>query len=504
MRARVRRRGGAARGVQADGEREPPTPAGVRRWSSSHPRPAASRPAPDGFSSNPRNPVIRGHPRWLASREFRGGHDRHRIGGMTPEEFRAAGHQIVDWVADYRATVGTRPVMARTEPGDIRKQLPSHPPFDPEPFTNIVGDLNRIIVPGLSHWQHPEFFGYFPCNGTLASVLVDYVSTGLGVLGLAWQSSPALTELEEVVTDWMRGMLGLSETWSGVIQDTASTSTLIALICARERTTDFGSNRGGLQAEQQPLVVYTSAHSHSSVEKAALLAGFGRTNVRIVAHDDRYAMRPDALADAIAADIAAAGRHARSSPHRAARRRRPWTRSTRSRRSPRNTISGCTWMRRWPAPPWFCPNAAGCGAVSKARLDRRQPAQVAWRGVRLHAVLGTRRRTPDARHVHQPELFAIGGGRPCEEPARLGHSARPPVSRAEALVPDPRTRRHGAAVAVAQGSRQRALARRDDRRGPGMESARAGSSSDGLCASRASRRRGRHTGSTHAGLVRSA
>jgi aromatic-L-amino-acid decarboxylase len=224
---------------------------------------------------------------------------------MTPEEFRAAGHQIVDWVADYRATVGTRPVMARTEPGDIRKQLPPHPPADPEPFTNIVGDLNRIIVPGLSHWQHPEFFGYFPCNGTLASVLGDYVSTGLGVLGLAWQSSPALTELEEVVTDWMRGMLGLSETWSGVIQDTASTSTLIALICARERTTGFGSSRGGLQAEQQPLVVYTSAHSHSSVEKAALLAGFGRTNVRIVAHDDRYAMRPDALADAIAADIRA-------------------------------------------------------------------------------------------------------------------------------------------------------------------------------------------------------
>jgi aromatic-L-amino-acid decarboxylase len=224
---------------------------------------------------------------------------------MTPEEFRAAGHQIVDWIADYRASVSTRPVMARTEPGDVRKQLPSHPPAEPEPFTNIVGDLNRIIVPGLSHWQHPEFFGYFPCNGTLASVLGDYVSTGLGVLGLAWQSSPALTELEEVVTDWMRGMLGLSDAWSGVIQDTASTSTLIALICARERATGYGASRGGLQAEQQPLIVYTSAHSHSSVEKAALLAGFGRANVRIVAHDERYAMRPDALADAIAADLRA-------------------------------------------------------------------------------------------------------------------------------------------------------------------------------------------------------
>src|SRR4051794_36696206 len=200
---------------------------------------------------------------------------------MTPEEFRAAGHQIVDWIADYRATVGSRPVMARTEPGEVKNQLPAQPPEQPESFASIVRDLDTIIVPGLSHWQHPQFFGYFPCNGTLASVLGDYVSTGLGVLGLAWQSSPALTELEEVVTDWMRGMLGLSDGWSGVIQDTASTSTMIALMCARERTTEYSSNRGGLQGESQPLIVYSSAHSHSSVEKAALLAGFGRANVRV-------------------------------------------------------------------------------------------------------------------------------------------------------------------------------------------------------------------------------
>ena len=224
---------------------------------------------------------------------------------MTPEEFRAAGHQIVDWIADYRATVESRPVMARTEPGEIKKQLPAQPPDLPEPFAAILGDLDRVIVPGLSHWQHPQFYGYFPCNGTLASVLGDYVSTGLGVLGLAWQSSPALTELEEVVTDWMRGMLGLSDAWSGVIQDTASTSTLIALICARERTTEYGASRGGLQAEAQPLLVYTSAHSHSSVDKAALLAGFGRANVRVVPHDATYAMRPDALAAAMAADLRA-------------------------------------------------------------------------------------------------------------------------------------------------------------------------------------------------------
>jgi len=133
-------------------------------------------------------------------------------------------------------------------------------------------------------------------------VLGDYVSTGLGVLGLAWQSSPALTEVEETATDWLRQMLGLSAAWSGVIQDTASTSTLIALICARERTTAFGLTRGGLQAESRPLIVYTSAHSHSSVAKAALLAGFGRDNIRIVPHDNAYAMRPEALAAAIDAD----------------------------------------------------------------------------------------------------------------------------------------------------------------------------------------------------------
>ncbi len=117
----------------------------------------------------------------------------------------------------------------------MRAQLPATPPQQPEPFEGIFSDLEQIIVPGLSHWQHPSFFGYFPSNGELSSVLGDYLSTGLGVLGLSWQSSPALTELEEVVTDWMRQMLGLSEAWSGVIQDTASTCTLVALLCARER-----------------------------------------------------------------------------------------------------------------------------------------------------------------------------------------------------------------------------------------------------------------------------
>jgi aromatic-L-amino-acid decarboxylase len=224
---------------------------------------------------------------------------------MTPEEFRRIGHQIVDRIADYRSTVAQRPVMARTAPGEIKAALPPDPPLSPEPFDAILADLDRIVMPGLSHWQHPNFFGYFPSNGELASVLGDYVSTGLGVLGLSWQSSPALTEIEEVVTDWMRRMTGLSPQWSGVIQDTASTCTLVALLCARERATDFGLNRGGLQSEAQPLVVYTSAHSHSSVDKAALLAGFGRENVRHIPNDEFFALRPDALEEAIRADLAA-------------------------------------------------------------------------------------------------------------------------------------------------------------------------------------------------------
>src|SRR5262249_16003494 len=146
-----------------------------------------------------------------------------------------------------------------------KAQFPAAPPEQPEDFAGIFRDLERLILPGLSHWQHPQFFGYFPANACLASVLGDYLSSGLGVIGLSWQASPAPPELEEVVADWVRQLVGLSEKWSGVIQDTASTCTLVALLCARERATHYGLGRGGLQAEEQPLVVYTSEQSHSSV-----------------------------------------------------------------------------------------------------------------------------------------------------------------------------------------------------------------------------------------------
>ncbi|HXP73146.1 MAG TPA: pyridoxal-dependent decarboxylase [Stellaceae bacterium] len=224
---------------------------------------------------------------------------------MTPEEFRKFGHRLIDWLADYRAGIEERPVMAQVRPGDIKKQLPTAPPEQPEAMEAVLADLDRVVMPGLSHWQHPRFFGYFPGNALLAGILADFVSTGLGVLGLAWQSSPAVTEVEEVMADWVRQMVGLSESWSGVIQDTASTSTLVALISARERTTDYALSRGGLQAEEQPLAVYVSAHSHSSVDKGALLAGFGRANLRLVPFDAEYGMRADALEDLVRSDLAA-------------------------------------------------------------------------------------------------------------------------------------------------------------------------------------------------------
>jgi aromatic-L-amino-acid decarboxylase len=223
---------------------------------------------------------------------------------MTPDEFRRHGHALIDWLADHQARTASLPVMATTAPGAIRDALPADPPDQPEPFDAVIADLDRLVVPGLSHWQHPRFLGYFPANAMPSGMLGDMVSTGLGVLGLSWQSSPALTEIEEVVTDWVRRMTGLSEAWSGVIQDTASTSTLVALICARERTTDYALNRGGLQAQSRPLGIYVCAQSHSSVDKGALMAGFGRDNVRLVPTDANHAMRADALDDMIRDDRA--------------------------------------------------------------------------------------------------------------------------------------------------------------------------------------------------------
>jgi aromatic-L-amino-acid/L-tryptophan decarboxylase len=221
---------------------------------------------------------------------------------VTPEEFRKAGHDVVDWIADFRATLENRPVMARTAPGEVARAFPAAPPETPQDPAEIFSALDRTIVPGLTHFGHPRFFGFFPTGGNLSSVLGDFLSTGLGALGLTWQAAPALTELEEVTTDWVRQLLGLSPAWRGVIQDTASTSTLVALVCARERTSGYALMRAGLQGGGSPLVVYASAQSHSSVLKAALVAGFGRDHVREIPTDDAHAMHAGALDAAMRED----------------------------------------------------------------------------------------------------------------------------------------------------------------------------------------------------------
>jgi aromatic-L-amino-acid/L-tryptophan decarboxylase len=224
---------------------------------------------------------------------------------MNSEEFRRRGYEIIDWLADYQARISSLPVQPLSKPGDVKAMLPASPPQKSENFDRVLNDVETIVLPNISHWQHPRFFGYFPSNSLNAGILGDLLSTGLGVLGLSWQASPAVTEIEEVSVDWFRQMVGLSGEWFGVINDTASTSTLVALLSAREKTTGFSLGGEGFQSEKTPLTVYTSSSAHSSVEKAALLAGFGRSHVRMVDVDNAFAMRPEALEKVIQDDIAA-------------------------------------------------------------------------------------------------------------------------------------------------------------------------------------------------------
>lgn len=223
---------------------------------------------------------------------------------MTPEEFRRAGHALIEAIAAYREELGTGtlPVQATVRPGEIRARLPREAPEQPETADAIWTDVETILKPGITHWQHPSFFGYFPANAALGSVLGDLLSSGFGIIGLSWQSAPALTELEMTVLAWMQELLGLDAAFSGVIQDTASTASLVALLCARERATDYLGAGAGLQTAPAPLVVYTSAQAHSSIEKAAVLAGFGRRHVRAVATDEQFALDPAALSALVAAD----------------------------------------------------------------------------------------------------------------------------------------------------------------------------------------------------------
>lgn len=227
---------------------------------------------------------------------------------MDPEEFRKQGHAAVDWIADYYKRVESFPVLSQVVPGDIRKELPSEAPQQGEPFERILADMDRVILPGITHWQSPNFYAFFPGNASGPGILGELLAAGLGVQGMLWATSPACTELETLVLDWLVPALGLPEKFlstnsgGGVIQDTASSATLCAVLAARERATNFGSNRTGCTGK---LVAYTSAQAHSSVEKAVKIAGIGRENLRLIAVDDKFALHPQALAQAVREDLAA-------------------------------------------------------------------------------------------------------------------------------------------------------------------------------------------------------
>jgi aromatic-L-amino-acid decarboxylase len=222
---------------------------------------------------------------------------------MELEEFRREAHRLADWMADYLAEVERYPVRAQVKPGEISAQLPAAPPQAAEPFADIVADFERIVLPGMTHWQHPNFFAYFPGNSSPPSVLAEMLTATLGAQCMLWQTSPAATEMETRVLDWLRQMIGLPEDFVGVIQDSASSATLCAILTARERATAWHANEEGLGA-CPPLAFYTSEEAHSSVEKAITIAGLGRRQLRLIGTDDDFAMRPDVLDAALTEDRA--------------------------------------------------------------------------------------------------------------------------------------------------------------------------------------------------------
>ena len=232
---------------------------------------------------------------------------------MTPDEFRRCGTALIERIARYMEEVERYPVLSQVEPGSVRARLPHAAPEQGEPFADMLRDIDEIVLPGLTHWQSPNFYAYFPANASGPSILGDLLAAGLGVQGMLWATSPACTELETHVLDWLVDLLGLPEGYrsstagGGAIQDSASSSTLTALIAARERASAGAVNEHGVGwgsggAEGPRLTVYTSRHAHSSIEKGVKIAGLGRDSLRLVDADERHAMRVDALAAAIAAD----------------------------------------------------------------------------------------------------------------------------------------------------------------------------------------------------------
>jgi aromatic-L-amino-acid decarboxylase len=223
---------------------------------------------------------------------------------MDPEAFRRHGHELVDWMAEYLARVGELPVTPDVGPGDLRRRLPPSPPESGEAFPSLFTDFRELIVPGMTHWNHPGWFAYFPGNNSPPSILAEMLTATMGAQCMSWATSPAATELEQVVMDWLRQMIGLPEEFVGVIQDTASTATLVALLSARERASGGAAGRSGLDGGP-PLTVYASREAHSSIDKGAKLAGYGLERLRHVPTDAAFALDPAALEREIEKDLAA-------------------------------------------------------------------------------------------------------------------------------------------------------------------------------------------------------
>jgi aromatic-L-amino-acid decarboxylase len=228
----------------------------------------------------------------------------HHLGDMPPAEFRRFAHQFADWVADYFEKIEQHPVLPNVSPGDLRAQLPASPPLSGEPMENVLADVDRLIMPAMTHWNHPNFFAYFAITGSGPGILGDLLSTAFNINAMLWKTCPAATELEQVTLAWLRQMLGLPNQFWGIVYDTASISSMHAIAAAREQLTDLQIREEGLagRVEVPRLRLYASEHAHSSIDKAAITLGLGTAGVRKIAVDENFRMRPDALARAIAED----------------------------------------------------------------------------------------------------------------------------------------------------------------------------------------------------------
>ncbi len=222
---------------------------------------------------------------------------------MTNDEFIKRAHELVDWIGYYLENLEEYPVKSQVKPGEIYSSLPQMPPLEGENFTDIFKDFNEIIMPGITHWQSPNFFAYFPANSSAPSVLAEMLIAALGAQCMIWETSPAAAELEERVMNWLKDIIGLPENFEGVIQDTASTAALAALVTSRERISDFRINEKGFNGE--PVYrIYSSTQTHSSIEKAVKIAGFGRSNLVKVGVRDDLSLDPDKLTEAVEKDMA--------------------------------------------------------------------------------------------------------------------------------------------------------------------------------------------------------